>query len=411
KAILTIARDITKRKKAEQRIAQSNQELIQAKEKAEESDRLKSAFLANMSHEIRTPMNGILGFTQLLRHPDIEEEKRNEYLDVIESRSKELLQIINDIIDISVIEANQLTLKREEMGLNDLLHELQVFFRQSLANHPDKEIELTHHNGLDDNQSLIISDHQRLRQIFSNLLNNAIKFTPAGYVSFGYELKNRNELLFYVEDTGIGIPEAAQNNIFERFRQADESITRSYGGTGLGLSITRQLVEKQGGKIWFRSRQGEGTCFYFTMPYEPAAGKTPDEHQPATPLYFNWKDHTLLVVEDDPASQYLIKEILEQTRARVVMAADGKEAVRTLENTTSISLILMDLQLPDQSGLSLTQRIKENYPGMPVIAQTAYAMRQDKQKTIDAGCDDYISKPLKANQLLNKIDRFIGKKN
>jgi CheY-like chemotaxis protein len=296
------------------------------------------------------------------------------------------------------------------MGLNELMNELQVFFQQSLANHTDKQINLTHQTGLDDKQSLIIADHQRVRQIFSNLLNNAIKFTSSGFIRFGYELRGQKELLFYVEDTGIGIPEKAQPWIFERFRQADESINRSFGGTGLGLAITRQLVEKQGGKIWFRSQEGEGTCFYFTLPYEPAGNPPEDQKNQTISKHYNWKGHTLLVVEDDPASQHLITEILEQTRARVVMAGDGREALRALENGHSISLILMDLQLPDQSGLDLTRRIKKHHPQMPVIAQTAYAMRQDKQKSLEAGCDDYISKPLKTNQLLNKIDRFLEEK-
>ena len=409
KAVLVIARDITKRKKAEQRIAKNNRELIRAKEKAEESDRLKSAFLANMSHEIRTPMNGILGFTQLLRRPGIAEKKQMEYLDVIESRSRELMQIMNDIIDISVIEANQLTLNREEMGLNDLLNELLVFFQQSL-NQSDKQINLTHHAGLDDNQSLILADHHRLRQIFSNLLNNAIKFTSSGFIRFGYELSNNDELLFYVEDTGIGIPREAQPWVFERFRQADESITRSFGGTGLGLAITRKLVEKHGGNIWFRSQEGKGTCFYFTLPYDPVEDQPIDEKEQTTTNHYNWTGHTLLVVEDDPASQHLIKEILEQTRARVIIAGDGKEALRTIENGHSITLILLDLQLPDQSGLELTQRIKRSHPQMPIIAQTAYAMRQDKQRTLEAGCDDYLSKPLNAELMLKKIETFIEEK-
>jgi PAS domain S-box-containing protein len=411
KAVLVIARDITKRKKAEQRIASNNRELIRAKEKAEESDRLKSAFLANMSHEIRTPMNGIMGFTQLLKQPGIEGEKRNEYLEIIESRSKELMQIINDIIDISVIEANQLTLNREEMGLNDLLHDLQVFYQQSLANLPDKQINLTHYAGLNNSQSLITADHQRIRQIFSNLLSNAIKFTSSGFVHFGYELQNKDELLCYVEDTGIGIPRKAQPWIFERFRQADDSITRSFGGTGLGLAITRQLVEKQGGKIWFRSEEGEGTTFYFTLPFEPIAGNQPDDQKEGTsPEDYNWQKHTLLVVEDDPASQHLIEEILDPTHAKIVMAGNGKEALRALENGHSIALILMDLQLPDQSGLELTRRIKKSHPQIPVIAQTAYAMQQDRQKSLQAGCDDYISKPLHANQLLYKIDTLLVEK-
>ena len=410
KAVLVIARDITKRKKAEQRIAKNNRELIRAKEKAEESDRLKSAFLANMSHEIRTPMNGILGFTQLLRRPAIAEEKQREYLDVIESRSRELMQIINDIIDISVIEANQLTLNREEMGLNDLLNELQVFFQQSLDNHPEKQINLTHHAGLDDNQSLILADHHRVRQIFSNLLNNAIKFTSSGFIRFGYELSNNDELLCYVEDTGIGIPREAQPWIFERFRQADESITRSFGGTGLGLAITRELVEKHGGKIWLRSQQGKGSCFYFTLPYEPMGIQPIEEKKQTTAEHYHWEGHTLLVVEDDPASQHLIKEILEPTHATILITGDGRQALKALENGHSITLILLDLQLPDQSGLELTQRIKKSHPQIPIIAQTAYAMRQDKQKTLEAGCDDYISKPLKTNLLLNKIDHFLEKK-
>jgi len=249
-------------------LAETNEKLKQAKLHAEESDRLKSAFLANMSHEIRTPMNGIIGFAQLLRSPKISEEKRDEFVEIIETRSRELLQIINDIIDISMIEANQLQLQSTAMVLNDLMEELYNYHSQILKNHTEKQIECTYQAPLKGDKNLIISDIKRLRQIFTNLLSNAIKFTHSGHITFGYELHQPHELLFFVKDTGIGIPRSAQEKIFERFRQADDSITRSYGGTGLGLSLTIKLVEMLGGQIWVESTPEVGSCFYFTLPYE-----------------------------------------------------------------------------------------------------------------------------------------------
>jgi len=409
-AILTVARDITRRKEAERKIQQFNRELIQAKEHAEESDRLKSAFLANMSHEIRTPMNGIIGFAQLLKTPNLSEEKQNEFIEIIDSRSQQLLQIINDIIDISMIEANQLQLQPSEMVLNDLMEELYLFHSQLLENHSEKKVACFYRAPLKADECLIHSDAHRLRQILSNLLSNAIKFTHAGQIEFGYQLHQPDKLLFYVEDTGIGIPDSAKEKIFERFRQADDSITRSYGGTGLGLALTRKLVERMGGEIWVESTQGVGTCFCFTLPYKPLPNSSSQEDllTASTPIY-DWSRHTILVVEDDPSSQKLIREMLEPTGGSVIMANNGYRAWEVIQGEAAPSLILMDIKLPDQDGLELTRNIKKHHPNLPVIAQSAYAMSHDRNKCLQAGCDDYLSKPLDPSRLLDRINRQLKK--
>lgn len=257
--IVGIGRDITKSVK-------ERKDLEKAKKEAEKADQLKSTFLANLSHEIRTPLNGILGFSQFLKQKKHSEEKQNKYLDIILSNGKNLLMLINDIIDISMIESNQLSIKKRKFNLNELLDNIKTGFDYQIKQ-KNKSIRLTVHKELKDGDDEFLSDDFRISQILSNLISNSLKFTESGEIQFGYKHINHN-LEFFVSDTGIGIDKEQQKDIFKRFRQVDESMTRRYGGTGLGLSICRGLVQLLKGQIWVKSESGRGATFYFTIPTE-----------------------------------------------------------------------------------------------------------------------------------------------
>ena len=385
--------------------------LLEAKEKAEESDRLKSAFLTNMSHEIRTPMNGILGFTQILlskTHPDINQKK---YLDIIYSRGKHLLQIINDIIDISKIEANQLNINRSYFYLNDLMEEIYQSYHAELEHNHISHIQFDFLTEFARENSYIYTDKGRLRQILTNLLSNAFKFTNEGQISFGYKRSNEQTLRFFVKDTGIGIPADKQKYIFDRFRQVEESLSsRKHEGTGLGLSISRNLVALLDGELWLESELNKGSIFYFTLPLKQGKGKEKaGPEQDWFKTEYNWNNKKILVVEDDPVSQKYIREILHDTGAELLLTDNGKEAYEIFSQTPDISMILLDLKLPDKDGREITQDIRQAQSDVPIIAQSAYAMEEDRIKCLEAGCDDFISKPVNPKSLLAMMDEHLNK--
>ena len=386
---------------------QIKEELKQAKEKAEESDRLKSAFLANMSHEIRTPMNGIMGFSQMLQVKDFPKEKRNKFLDIIHSRTKHLLNIINDLVDVSKIEANQLTIQHQVFCLNEVLKELYRVYNNALKVQEKTHIELKVHKALEDRNSYISTDSNRFRQIMDNLLSNAIKFTPEGSVEFGYELQSDDQLLFYVRDTGIGISNDQQEHIFERFRQADDSSTRSYEGAGLGLTISKNLVELLGGGMCVESEKGKGSCFYFTLPYK-SQNKAKEEEPEKEKTDYNWQGKTLLIVEDDPTSLEYMKELIEPMGAKIIFKQTGQEGYQAFKyNNTDIDLILMDIRLPDTSGTEIIKKIRQTDENVKIIAQTAYAMGEDRDICLQAGADNYIAKPIEIIDFLRMINKYV----
>jgi PAS domain S-box-containing protein len=393
--LVGIGHDITERKKIEE-------ELIRAKEKAEEGDKLKTAFLHNISHEIRTPMNAIVGFSALLGEPDIDSNTRKSYIDMIMESSNHLLSIINDIVDISNIEANLVNTSKNAIDLNKTLKSLcNQFIPKSVAMNIDFSCE----PGLTDSEALILTDSTKITQILSNLINNAFKFTEKGQIKVGYKL-NRNFLEFFISDTGIGISSEYRDKIFDRFFQVQASVTRLYEGTGLGLSISKAYVEHLGGKIWFNSKPGSGSTFYFTVPYEKQiiyADPLKDINAPDSYIFSSKK--VILVAEDVESNFKLIRYFLSGSNAEVLHAYNGKEAVEKCLSAERIDLILMDIKMPVMDGYTAVKLIREKNNKIPIIAQTAYA--DDREKAIDCGCTGFISKPFDKKGLFKVLTEFI----
>jgi len=374
-------------------------ELIDAKHKAEESDQLKSAFLANMSHEIRTPLNGILGFSYLLTKKKQATKEEHKFASIISNNGKQLLHLINDILDISKIEAEQMTLSEENFSVNKLMDEIYTQYLNN-ENITEKNLSLKYYTELSNDDAMITLDRVRLMQLIENLLNNAIKFTKEGEISFGYTLEDENTLKFYVKDTGIGIPKEKQGLIFQRFHQhTDEQITQK--GTGLGLAICKGITELYNGKIWIESEENKGTTFFVTLPYKPAA-REKTEYAKLTNI--NLKDKNILVVEDDANSYELMRAILKKHKANLLFAGDGEKAIEQCKNNEDIDLVLMDLKLPIKDGYKATKEIKSIRPKLPVIAQTAYAMPEEKEKSKKYGFDGYITKPIEEKKLMEILD-------
>lgn len=393
--------DITQRK-------QSEMELIQAKEKAEESDRLKSAFLANMSHEIRTPMNAIIGFAQLLSDPNIDADRKDEFIKIITHNGQTLIRLIDDIIDIARIEAGQLTINITECHLDILLPEIQKQFLEIVQTLGKKNLDII----LDMPPGKIVcqTDSFRLRQILSNLIDNAIKFTSKGYVEVGLRKLDEDNLLFYIRDTGIGIPDDKIPLIFSRFRQLEEADTRTYGGTGLGLAISQSLARMLNGEIHVDSKPGEGSTFYFTLPLPVIEiQKSPESIQSENFINYKniWKDRVFLIAEDDKYNFRIIQELLRITSVTIIHAWNGKEVLDIISTNTNIDLILLDIRMPVMNGLLATREIRKSLPDITIIAQTAYANEDDKRLCILAGCNDYVSKPIDKSQLFNTIRKYI----
>ncbi len=375
--------------------------------KAQTSDKLKSSFLANMSHEIRTPMNSIIGFSNLLASDEVAEEQKKDFINYIRSSGEMLLALIDDIIDIAKIEAGELKINKREMNVGDLFSELFRTFDEMKNKSGKSHINLIMKKDAEHDLS-IKTDPFRLRQIMTNLIGNAIKFTDKGSVEFGYRLRNEKEIEFFVKDTGIGLTKEELGIVFERFKRTYSSEVKNIVGSGLGLAISKNLVELMGGDMWLDSKPGAGTTFYFTLPYIKTAKVYGTGITEESICSYDWHDKNILVVEDDRQSYHFLQELLKRTGANIKRASNGFEAIEICRNDQSLDIVLMDIQMPKMNGYDATREIKKIRKNLPVIAQTAYAMAGDREKSIQAGCDDYITKPLNIESLLPKINQFIG---
>ena len=395
---LAVKEDITKHK-------QEQAELLKAKEKAEESDRLKSAFLATMNHELRTPLNHILGFSDLIQS-GINQEDAAEYAGIIHKSGQYLLEIIEDIFELVVVEKSGAKLRKETFKCLDLflinkssLTEIRDTYGKkdqiALSFSPDNRL-LT---------NFLTADKNKINQVLVNLFKNAVKFTNSGEIEFGFQMKKPGWITFYVRDTGIGIAEDKHELIFEFFRQGDDSNTRIYGGIGIGLAIAKKIAELMDGSLSLKSEPGKGSIFYFTFPAE------------MTTMYSEGTDLTklstvpvlegklVLIVEDDPLSMNLIRTFVKSSGAKVIESFNGKEAIEKLDEHPDI--ILMDLYMPVMDGFQATQIIKSRQPEIPIIAVTAYALIKDRSEALSAGCDSIVSKPVDKEILFGELTKFL----
>ncbi len=401
---LEIVRDITPLKKVEQ-------QLRIAKEKAEESDLLKSAFLANMSHEIRTPMNSIVGFANLLTNASLDEESRKEYVRRINRNSEQLLALISDIIDLAKIESRQLSIIRSRVMLGQVMQELYDQFQQEIVRIGKPGIRLILDSDKKGEDVIIHTDHVRLTQVFQNLLNNAIKFTQEGEIRFGYRLSPKNRVLLFVADTGIGIARENYEIIFDQFRQVDGSQTRKFGGTGLGLAICRNLVRMMGGKIWVESELGKGAIFYIDLPLGDIslvhaqlelAGKVPAGGK-------DYSGYKVIVVDDNLDTQVFFMGLFKEIGLTPQVAGCSEDLLGLIRAGSQPDLVLLDIQLPDVGGEDILPVLRDLIPGTAVIAQSAFALAGDRERFVRSGFDGYIAKPFGKEDITAVLDSLISK--
>ena len=418
--IIVISRDITENKRLQTQLIKQNEELKRlnidlkySKEQAEESDRLKSAFLANMSHEIRTPMNGILGFAELLKEADLTSEQQQYYVNIIEKSGARMLNIINDIINISKIESGQMNVKISETSVNELVENIYIFFKPEVEG---KGLQLLVRNSLPVKEAIINSDWEKIYAILTNLVKNAIKFTKTGSIELGYE-KDNGYLRFFVKDTGIGIRPDHLDLVFERFRQADELLTRDYEGSGLGLSISKAYVEMLGGKIWVESKfrnsseiDEGGSIFYFTLPYiTPSQSKSSDVQSDSSKTKsVKIRKLKILIAEDDEGSEIFLTAMLDKYCKEILLTKTGTNAVEICRNNPDLDLILMDIKMREMDGYQATTLIRQFNKDVIIIAQTAFAQNGVKELAINAGCNDYLSKPIQRNELFELLHQYFG---
>lgn len=387
---------IIQRKKAED-------ELKTALIKAQESDKLKSSFLANMSHEIRTPMNGIIGFSELLLESNLTEKEKRKYAKIVINSSKQLLSIVNDILDISKIEAGVVKLNYESVHLNKLLDNLNEFYNPRAK---DSNLKLNLVKGLKNIDSIIEIDKSKLNQVLTNLLSNAFKFTNEGSIEFGYQLLN-SKLQFYVKDTGVGIEENIQNKIFDRFIQANPDLNKKLQGTGLGLAISKKFVELFNGEIWLKSNP-KGTIIYFTIPYKKSKTPLPTSvvEKSKKEITEKNKELTILVAEDEEYNMLFINELFSKTNYKILEANNGVKALELVNNNHKIDLVLMDIKMPIMDGNTAMKEIKKIRPSLPIIALSAFAMESDKTAAISKGFDSYLTKPIEKKRLFNILKKY-----
>jgi hypothetical protein len=346
-------------------------------------------------------MNGILGFSELLKNKTLSGEEQQEYVTIIEKSGARMLNIINDLIDLSKIESGLMNVNKSRYNINEQTEYIYSFFK------PETELRgLLFYvmNGLTHDEAFIETDKEKVNAVLINLIKNSIKFTDKGSIKFGYT-KKPGSLEFFVRDTGVGISPEQKEIIFERFRQGSESLSRNYEGAGLGLSISKSFVEMLGGTIWMESKVGEGSAFYFTVPYESELSARKINNESKTEIRSKKQNLNVLIAEDDEFSSLLISSIVKNISNEILFARTGREAVEICRDAPGIDLILMDIKMPDTDGYSAAKQIRKFNEKVIIIAQTSYAQTGDREKALESGCNDYISKPILKNDLLSMIKR------
>jgi PAS domain S-box-containing protein len=384
-------------------------DLKKAKHEAEQANTYKNNFIANMSHEIRTPINSIIGFSELLRHESLSQQRRAKYSEIIEENSQSLLRLIDDIIDLAKIEANELKIKKEACSLGELYTELELTYNNFLKRKQNPNIKLMFRIPPDSHHDVIFTDSQRLRQIINNLFINALKNTEHGQIEIGYNILTANKIHFFVSDTGKGIPSAQLKNIFKRFIQTENTIHPDSTGAGLGLSISKDLAELLGGDINVKSVEGEGSVFSLIIPYDKI--KIPmlkTRREVSVPSKYDFANYTIMIAEDTPNNYEYLYAILNKTGANLIWAKDGIDVLKLYKNS-KVDLILMDIQLPEINGYDATLEIRKQNQALPIIAQTAYAMDEDRQRCIESGCNEVLVKPIRMDDVLSTVARYLNK--
>lgn len=401
--LVAVFADITEIKTAEKQLLKQNHELITAKNKAEESDRLKTAFLNNISHEFRTPLNGILGFADMLMQPDKPQQRQEMYKNYLQESCDKLLDIVTDTIEIAQIQSQSVKIRKSKTSIRKIINDISS---KLLHQATHKELEIKIEPICRDTDMVIETDGDKLCRILKHLLENAVKFTYKGYVELKCEKNKDNELMFTITDTGIGIPDDQKQIIFEPFRQVEVDASRNPGGNGLGLTIVKAYVEMLGGQIHLQSQKGEGTMVTFTIPVDIHKDNGKSKQMELKPTK-NWSDKTILIAEDEEINFLYLKELLLDTGVEILQARNGCEAVDICKSITNIDLILMDIKMPEMNGYEAAKAIREFKPDVPVIAQTAYALQKDINKIKQAGFSDFIAKPLNEKTLLETVNKYI----
>jgi PAS domain S-box-containing protein len=377
------------------------EDLIASKDKAEASDRLKTAFMNNISHEIRTPLNGIVGFSQILTDEDLLPQERNRFIRMLNKSSDRLINTVTNFMDISLLNSGNQGVFKKEIDLYTIINNVIGKFDEASR---EKNLSISHQSSHTDNDLKIFTDGELISKIIYQLIDNAVKFTYTGAITLGYNL-DKNCINLYVKDTGVGISEEKKNQMFGSFIQENISNTRGYEGSGIGLSIAKGFAELLGGKIWLESEKGKGSTFYLSIPCKDEL----IENKPTRSINHTvLKDisHTILIAEDDEINFAYLEILLTHKSIKVLHATNGIETVEMCKKNPEVCLVLMDLKMPEMDGFEATRQIKLSRPELPVIAVTAYAEREDKKKAIQAGCDDYLTKPVKKEFLMKKMEEF-----